>query len=724
MTFDVINYTYSGLISIFSMIMGMAYPLVNTAITEIDTKYGGNRMSEKVLSESIYIRFRAILAISIVVSILTPFVLYYLKGISTWMYYWESLQTFVVLLLVLAFMQLYDLIIRYKLPKKYLKYYSKKRDTGNGVVYLAEIARYAARQNDSELYLQCTTEVGNIMLDELQKGRIQSTLTPFYSSVNSNECRLSNETKEALAIYTSIVCDSRIKDGWYRIDCSLINMFFSTSMPLLAGDRQIIWRTVQEAARNGNDEFVKQYWVYAVQYYSWFDSSRNYFGADCEKRRELEEEKEVFHKFHTALLGMLLNLDRKKCLTNLLYYSRTLPYSYPLCCNSLQSIFDEWKRFYVGGDIRSLMLQQQDFPLIGNDHGVDSEWLLLHVVERMLAIHILRLKGIDYNVEYREPLADIVEDNEIEDKREAIALLERMKMTINEIYSNGLETILETHVYFTKEEALDLIEKNIQRIKKNIKDKEENSSIDAQKFNAILAMIHRAWNNADMDLGEHRGNVAYNTEHYERKIRFDIPKEMVCIGYKQMKNDGFVDTLIGALVYSVKGVKAEAFKKINPVTTYRIEYQDLGLVLERLRLSSEYVVLYNSINIDLYYECYKQYKGYRVNASGLRFINEALLIEQEDYDSKPYMLVLKRDDLPYLTIEKNGDNDYSDDDQRFLETNIETIPANIESLSQRYIKAIVGLHYPKDLRYVRIDIPFVMAEMDIDKIKPIYYLLS
>ena len=88
------------------------------------------------------------------------------------------------------------------------------------------------------------------------------------------------------------------------------------------------------------------------------------------------------------------------------------------------------------------------------------------------------------------------------------------------------------------------------------------------------------------------------------------------------------------------------------------------------------------------------------------------------------MLVLKRDDLPYLTIEKNGDNDYSDDDQRFLDTNIETNSTNIESLSQRYIKAIVGLHYPKDLRYVRIDIPFVMAEMDIDKIKPIDYLLS
>lgn len=154
MTFDVINYTYSGLISIFSMIMGMAYPLVNTAITEIDTKYGGNRFSDKVLSEPEYKRLRAILAISIVISILSPFVLYYLRGISTWMYYWELLQTV--------------------------------------------IARYAARQNDSELYLQCTSEVSGRLLDELQKGKIQSTLSPFYANSYLEECRLTKESKEAL----------------------------------------------------------------------------------------------------------------------------------------------------------------------------------------------------------------------------------------------------------------------------------------------------------------------------------------------------------------------------------------------------------------------------------------------------------------------------------------------------------------------------------------------
>lgn len=724
MTFDVINYTYSGLISIFSMIMGMAYPLINTAITEIDTKYGGNRMSEKVLSESIYIRFRAILAISIVVSILTPFVLYYLKGISDWKFYWVLLQTIVVLLLVISFIQLYDLIIRYKLPKKFLAYNSRKDDGKKDVVYLAEIARYAARQNDLELYLHCTTEVGGRLLGELQNGKIQSTLSPFYANSYWEECRLTKESREALAIFTSIVCDKNIKDGMYRVDCSLLNLFFDTNKPLLAGDRQIIWRTVQEAARNGNDEFVKQYWVYAVQYYSLFDISRNFFGVDIEQRRELEKEKEVFHKFHTALLGMLLYLDRKKCLTNVLYYSRTLPYSYPLCCNSLQGIFDEWKRFFSNGNTMLLMLQMQDYPLVGNDHGVDSERFLLHVMERMLAIQILRLKGIGYNVEHHDPLDNIVTGNTIEEKSEAIVLLKRMKIAIDEIFSEGLEIILEKHVYFDKKDSLSLIENNMQRLENDLADRDENPTIDTMKLSEIGTKIQNEWNIFDMDLGEPKGNVTYNTERYEREIRFDIPKEMVCIGYKQMKNDGFVDTLIGALVYSVKGVKAEAFKKADPVTTYRIEYQDLGLALEKLRLASEYVVLYNSINIDLYYKCYKQYKGYRVDASGLRFLNEALLIEQHDYESKPYMLVLKRDDLPYLTIEKNGDDDYSDEEQRFIETNIETNPANIESLSQRYIKAIVGLHYPKELRYIRIDIPYILSDMDIDKIRPIISLLG
>lgn len=721
MTFDVINYTYSGLISIFSMIMGMAYPLVNTAITEIDTKYGVNRFSDKVLSEPEYKRFRTILAISIVVSLLTPFVLYYLSGISTWMYYWELLQTLVVLLLVVSFIQLYDLIIRYKLPKQFLEYNSRKDDGKKDVVYLAEIAKYAARQNDSELYLQCTAEVSSRLLGELQNGKIQTTLSPSYANSYREECRLTKESREALAIYTSIVCDQNIKEGLYRVDCSLLNLFFYTQRPLLAGDRLIIWRTVQAAARNGNDDFVIQYWVYAVQYYSMFDSFRNYFGADFEQRRELEKEKEVFHKFHTALLGMLLYLDRKKCLTVLLYYSRTLPYSYPLCCNSLQAIFDEWKKFYQGGDSIKLLTQLQDFPLVGNDHGVDNEWFLLLVVERILAIQILRLKGIGYNVAYRDPLADIVDGKDIEEQRENIELLERIKKSIIEICDKRLDSIFGKHDHFNKKDALQLIDEQIQRIASEIREREENPSVDAGKLDALVKQLHNAWNDAKLDLGTPLSIIAYKTERYERMIQFDIPKEIVCTGYKFMNIQGFVSSLVCALTISVKGIKSYAFKKVGPVVNYRIEYQSIGLALQRLKLSSDFVIFYNSINFDLYYECYKQYKGYMVNTSGQAFINNALLKKQHCPAEKPYMIILKRDDLPYLTIDSNEGEDNSN---RYLETDIDPNSTDIDSLSRKYIKAIVGLHYPKDFRYVRIDIPYILSDMDIDKIKPIDYLLS
>lgn len=719
MTFDVINYTYSGLISIFSMIMGMAYPLINTAITEIDTKYGGNRMSENVLSEYIYIRFRAILAISMVVSILTPFVLYYLKGISDWMFYWVLLQTIVVLLLVIASIQLYDLIIRYKLPNKFMEYYTRNKGVRKDIISFAEIARYAARHNDSELYLQCTTEVGSRMSNEIKNGRINSTLTPFYS--DKNESRLTSETKEALAIYTSILCDSNIKDGWYREDCSLLNIYFITTRPLLAGDRLIIWKTVQEAARNGNDEFVKQYWMYAVQYYSWFDSSRNYFGADFEKRKELEEEREVFHKFHTALLGMLLYLDRKKCLTKLLYYSRTLPYSYPLCCNNLQTIFDEWKKFYQGGDSIKLLTQSRDFPLIGNDYGVDSELFLLHVVERILAIQILRLKGIDYNVAYCDPLADIFAGKDIEEQRENIALLEQIRVCITEICDEGLYSILGKHDYFNKKDALQLINEQVQRIASKIREKEENPSVDAEKICALVEQLHNEWNDVKLDLGTPLSGIAYKTENYERMIQFDIPKEMVCTGYKSMNIQGFVSSLVSTLTISVKGIKMYAFKKVGPAVNYRIEYQRIGLALQRLKLSSDFVILYNSIDFDLYYECYKQYKGYTVNTSGQGFIDNALLKKQLCPAENPYMIILKRDDLPYLTIDSN---EGKDDCKRYLEIDIDTNSFDIDSLSRRHIKTIVGLHYPKELRYIRIDIPYILSDMDIDEIKPITLLLG
>lgn len=719
MTFDVINYTYSGLISIFSMIMGMAYPLINSAITDIDAKYGGSRVSMKVLEEPVYYRFRAFLAISVVVSLLTPFVLYFFNEVSSLMYYWEVFQTVVILCLVVFSIQLFDLILACKLPKKYI---TSENIASKDVILLAEIARYAARKSDVELYLQCTREVGKRMYNELDSGKVVSTSAPFYDGAINRETCLSQKVQEALAIYTSIICNTDIKGKLYYEDCCLLNMFLSTEQPLRAGDRFIIWKTVQEAARNGNDGFIKQYWIYAVQYYSVFDFSRNYFGANQSQQETFDTEKRTFHEFHTALLSMLLYWGRRKLVGDLLYYSNSLPYSYPLCCNSLQAIFDEWKCFYQCGNSMLLMNLLQEYPLAGNDSGVNSEWVLLHVIESLLAIQILRLKGIHADIIGQESIIDISVGTTIDDNQEYLNVLDRMNFAIKDLDDKYIKEIFSRHQYYSKEDALSIITANIKKIGNEIRETENSPTINTDRIDDLRKKILEEWDRLNIDLGTPVNFVSYVTEKYERKIKFEVPKEMVCYGYKAISFDNLVGTIVQGLSYLIVSLKSEVFRKIGPTVTYRIQYQDIGLALKKLQLSAKYVILYHSINFGLYYDSYRSYGQLKEDESGRKFISGAELIDYPSASTMPYIYVIERDSLPYLTIESK-DEESGEKYNQPLETNLHGENISIDTLRNCYVKAFVKLHYPENVKYVKIEIPYILNKMDIDMIKNINYLL-
>ena len=53
MSFDFSNYTYSGLIGIFSAIIGMCYPLMLQAIDRIDEKYNVARFVDLFKQERV-----------------------------------------------------------------------------------------------------------------------------------------------------------------------------------------------------------------------------------------------------------------------------------------------------------------------------------------------------------------------------------------------------------------------------------------------------------------------------------------------------------------------------------------------------------------------------------------------------------------------------------------------------------------------------------------------
>lgn len=81
MPFDFSDYTYSGLIGIFSAIIGMCYPLMLQAINGIDEKYRVARFVDLFKQEKVYNRFNVFLLLSIGFSVIAPFALFLMNNI-------------------------------------------------------------------------------------------------------------------------------------------------------------------------------------------------------------------------------------------------------------------------------------------------------------------------------------------------------------------------------------------------------------------------------------------------------------------------------------------------------------------------------------------------------------------------------------------------------------------------------------------------------------------
>lgn len=71
--FDFSTTAISGLVSVFSAIMGMMYPLLLQAIQQVDDRYRSTRMSKMLLKEKAFVRFQFLLVISVLLALASVF---------------------------------------------------------------------------------------------------------------------------------------------------------------------------------------------------------------------------------------------------------------------------------------------------------------------------------------------------------------------------------------------------------------------------------------------------------------------------------------------------------------------------------------------------------------------------------------------------------------------------------------------------------------------------
>lgn len=118
--FEFSNNAISLLLSVFSVIVGMTYPLLLQAIQRIDEQYRSSRITKMLKEEKIFRLFQWLVTISIAFAFISIFILQLLDDCPTLTIVWVTIHTLLTWLLLVTTILLVYTIMTYYNPDELL----------------------------------------------------------------------------------------------------------------------------------------------------------------------------------------------------------------------------------------------------------------------------------------------------------------------------------------------------------------------------------------------------------------------------------------------------------------------------------------------------------------------------------------------------------------------------------------------------------------------------
>ena len=118
--FEFSNNAISLLLSVFSVIVGMTYPLLLQAIQRIDEQYRSSRITKMLKEEKVFRLFQWLVTISIAFAFISIFILQLLDDCPTLTIVWVTIHTLLTWLLLVTTILLVYTIMTYYNPDEWL----------------------------------------------------------------------------------------------------------------------------------------------------------------------------------------------------------------------------------------------------------------------------------------------------------------------------------------------------------------------------------------------------------------------------------------------------------------------------------------------------------------------------------------------------------------------------------------------------------------------------
>lgn len=724
MDFDFSNYTYSGLITIFSMIMGLAYPAVQSAIHEIDAKYDSAQLVEFFVAEKPYRWFRFWLALSIAFALCCPFVLTCCK--AAWVHYtWMFAHTIVVLALLASSIKLYSTIMTYYRPGQLVEYLKTRaeRENVNVASLWADVANFAALKGQKKVYMAAEQAIADQLAAELRaKGYDIQPARYDVDNPSTFNSTLSEEMNRAIERMVGILKNRRY-ETFFTADTTIVSLFYNIieQHSLSGGLRDMIWRMVSEVTLSNNKEWVMNYWGLAEQYAR--SLMHNRMPATEKEQEQLQKEQMMMKEFHAAMGGMFIKYGKAKWLRDILFFTNMLPADYPLLSNSLVEVVDMLERFEKHRRYPNPWYMQQHYLMKGLQGGVNTDADIIRYVELFIGLEFLRLWHIDKCLGSGEPLAPIPIATDVDSNQRILDLLERLKWGVNEVFDKNLNATLNFRQP-TKSKVMDVIDKNVQAFTDKLQDIIDNPEIDEDKRKAIIECIEKEVSVWKIPVAD-AVHVPYtNVEHFTRLMPHKFPKEYLLKHYNMSRSKLGKDAVDG-LKMCFDSVLPSFLLMQQPVATYRIAYEHVVDALRRLVLNDEYVILALGFRASSYFGISEK-KFPEANCKDKVWTFSGARIDEMWGRGESSLIIMRRNEKPVAELVKNEKEKESDliADSKPIYSNLKSIDGTtIMNVSYRIY---VDVHYAADMKFVRINIPNVSSDnrYDLEKVQKIGILIK
>lgn len=622
--FEYLNNSFSGAISIFTAVFGMAYPLLHECIQRIEDKYICSHIAQRFKSEPTYIFFNWLIVICMVEAVTFPLLL------QLWDFNWwtcavvgvQLLSVFCLMLLTVLLIQM--ILAYYDVSNLFLRI--KVHHVESELPNLLCLSQYASRKDLGGLYHEILSEIFSFIYEQRR------------DSPDGEEVIYSQTVTDAV---NNILRWSYKDVGSYFYERNdIIGALFDYTQEKKVSEQTYtqVWHTLNYMVQAGNEQWFRQYWSLACQYYTFHLSNLHHDEDKSERSR--------FREMHIMLGGLLCMHRKYEWLEYLMTYSNSMPPRYDLVPSSAILIFDALYDMETKADSPFLWQLLAKYNFIGLKNDVYDEHTVVKYVEEYLAMLLVRLWSVnDYNITYMPPMEFPSPTEDLDDNDRRTKYMERLMRGVRQLYRNYDLKKLNLTYLPPKLEVLDKTSGYVKALMQKNAEIMGQHEVDGDKIEKIRSEILKALSGKALKLpqeGQHKDGRGTITTPVYAGCNLD-PEHM--LKGRHISMTGFGDVLVDVLNANTVLLYGRILTSNSHLRhTYSIRYQDIFKAIDKLDVNGDFVILLMGTYLDHFEAMYGKPQGYRED-DGRKYYKDAEIMFVDSRQCA--IVVIRREELPY-----------------------------------------------------------------------------